>query len=75
MIQGIEKKLLVLDANMRDPALDHVLANNYLGAYEACMYLMKHGHQNLAFASDPDTTWSFKERYRGYREAIMDFAV
>ncbi|QCT01525.1 hypothetical protein E6C60_0804 [Paenibacillus algicola] len=41
VIQGIEKKLLVLVANMRDP----------------------------------DTTWSFKEQYRGYRETIMDFAV
>ncbi|WP_020619232.1 LacI family DNA-binding transcriptional regulator [Paenibacillus daejeonensis] len=65
---------IILDANMHDPTLDHVLANNYLGAYEASIYLMEQGHRNLAFVGDPDTSWSFKERYRGFREAVMDYA-
>jgi DNA-binding LacI/PurR family transcriptional regulator len=65
---------IMLDANLHDPELDHVLANNYLGAYEATLYLMKQGHRHLAFIGDPDTSWSFKERYRGFREAVTDYA-
>ncbi|WP_123041517.1 LacI family DNA-binding transcriptional regulator [Cohnella candidum] len=65
---------IMLDANMLDPTVDHVLANNFLGAYHAVTYLLEKGHRRVAFVGDADTAWSFRERCRGFDEAVRDFA-
>lgn len=64
---------VMLDANLMDPTIDHILANNYLGAYRATGHLLENGHRRLGFVGDKNTSWSFRERYRGFLEAIEDF--
>jgi len=62
--------LVMVDADYYSPAFDHVLANNFLGAYLATEKLLQEGHLRLAFVGDAETTWSFRERFRGFEEAI-----
>jgi DNA-binding LacI/PurR family transcriptional regulator len=64
---------VMVDANLLDASIDHVLANNFLGAYQATEYLLAAGHRRLGFVGDADTSWSFRERSRGFEEAIRDF--
>ncbi|MEK0312595.1 LacI family DNA-binding transcriptional regulator [Cohnella sp. 56] len=66
---------IMVDASRLDPKVDHILANNYLGAYEATVHLLAAGHRSVGFVGDADTSWSFRERYRGFREAVSDFAA
>lgn len=66
---------IMLDASRLDPAVDHILANNYLGAYEATAHLLRHGHRRIGFVGDANTSWSFRERYRGFKESAADFAA
>jgi DNA-binding LacI/PurR family transcriptional regulator len=64
---------IMLDANRLDPMIDHVWANNFLGAHRATSYLLERGHCRIAFVGDADTAWSFRERRRGFEEAVKDY--
>ncbi|WP_244226521.1 LacI family DNA-binding transcriptional regulator [Paenibacillus protaetiae] len=64
---------VLVDPSEQDPDTDLVLANNYQGAYQAAQLLLRQGHRNLAFVGDADTTWSFSERYRGFKAAVQSF--
>lgn len=65
--------LIMVNANLRDSSIDHVLANDFLGAYQATSYLLACGHRRLGFIGDTEMSWSFRERGRGFEEAIRDF--
>jgi LacI family transcriptional regulator len=64
---------VLVDPSEQDPEVDLVLANNYQGAYQAAQLLLRLGHRKLAFLGDVETTWSFSERYRGFKAAIQSF--
>ncbi|PRX74339.1 LacI family transcriptional regulator/LacI family purine nucleotide synthesis repressor [Cohnella sp. SGD-V74] len=53
--------------------LDHVLADNYRGGYEAASLLLQKGHRKLLFAGDPGFSYSFAERKRGAERAVAQF--
>ncbi len=65
---------VLVDSSLPNPPFDHVLANNYAGAYAAGETLLAAGHRRLAFVGDPETAWSFRERARGFEECVGDFA-
>lgn len=65
---------VLVDSSLPNPPFDHVLANNYAGAYAAGEALLAAGHRRLAFVGDPETAWSFRERARGFEECVGDFA-
>lgn len=73
-LKNMQFPFVMLDANMLEPTIDHVLANNFLGAYRATAYLLERGHRRVAFVGDYETAWSFKERCRGFNEAVGDFS-
>lgn len=45
---------------------DHIMANNYSGAYEATEYLVENGHKRIGFIGAETYSFSFKERLRGF---------
>lgn len=65
--------IVMVDANLLDQSLDHVHANNFLGAYRATQSLIEAGHRRIGFVGDADTSWSFRERSRGFEEAIAHY--
>lgn len=50
--------------------LNYVMADNYGGGYDAANYLIKKGHKKLGFVGDINYSISFKERYRGFNDAV-----
>lgn len=66
---------VLADSNIQLPETDHVLSNNFLGAYQATNYLIDLGHHNLSFVGDASSSWSFQERIRGFHQATLDCRV
>lgn len=72
-LESYQISMVMVDASVWNPNLDNVLAHNYHGAYMAAQALLNAGHRKLAFVGDEDTSWSFKERKRGFEEAIEHY--
>lgn len=50
--------------------VDRVVANNYLGSYEATNYLIQEGHIRIGFLGDPRFSHNMLERYNGCHDAV-----
>ncbi|MEO3947008.1 LacI family DNA-binding transcriptional regulator [Gorillibacterium sp. CAU 1737] len=72
LLEAKEVPFVLIDSNVRSGKHDHILANNFFGAYEAVNRLLDSGHASVAFVGDMETAWSFKERGRGFEEAVRD---
>lgn len=59
---------------VKGPKLDYVMAENYEGGYEAAYYLLDNGHRSIGFVGDITYSLSFKDRYRGFVDAVKDYA-
>ncbi|SFJ76755.1 transcriptional regulator, LacI family [Paenibacillus sp. UNC496MF] len=75
LLRALMLPVVLVDSNEWSPVSDHVLANNFYGAWEATTELLKDGHRHLAFVGDETSALSFSERKRGFDQAIADFQV
>jgi len=58
-----------------DSAAPAVLAADRDGAYEATSYLIGLGHKHIGYIGGPEDTNSGRERFNGYRSALLDGQV
>jgi len=63
---------VMVDSNVQDPTVEHILSNNSQGAQQAVKLLLDAGHRKLAFVGDISSAWSFAERYRGFEQAVRE---
>lgn len=55
---------------------DAVLSDNFQGAYTAVEHLWQYGHRHIALVGGgPEAFPSIAERYRGYRQALLDHGM
>ena len=54
---------------------DRVTMNNFQGGYTAAEYLVGRGHTSMAFVGDPDYSFGFTERYRGFCAGMQAYGV
>ncbi len=52
-----------------------VIVDNYAGAYNATLHLVKKGYKNIAAISNPEMLSISKERLAGYRKALTDNGI
>lgn len=52
--------------------IDIVAIDNYKAAYNGVRYLIGTGHKKIALALGRENLYLYTERYRGYREALLD---
>lgn len=52
--------------------IDIVAIDNYKSAYNGVRYLIGTGHKKIALALGRENLYLYTERYRGYREALLD---
>ena len=62
--------MVLVDSQYSHLKFDHVMANNYTGAYEATEHLINHGHKRIGFVGAASYSYSFKERLRGFMDCI-----
>jgi DNA-binding LacI/PurR family transcriptional regulator len=64
--------VVLVDSQYAHLKFDHVLANNYTGAYEATKHLIDSGHRKIGFVGATSYSYSFRERLRGFMDCIKD---
>lgn len=52
--------------------LDIVSVDSYRASYDAVNYLARTGHRRISLALGREELWLYRERYRGYRQALED---
>ena len=65
--------VVLIDSFNMELKLDHVLAENFLGGYDAARYVLERGHCRIGFVGDVEYSISFEERFRGFTTAIREY--
>lgn len=55
--------------------LDIISVDHYRGAYESVTYLIQAGYRRIALAHGRDDLYLYRERYRGYCDALRDAGI
>lgn len=55
--------------------IDHVVNDNFSGAYEATMHLIEQGYRNIVHFSGPLHINVYNERYKGYQKAMAEAGI
>ena len=55
--------------------MDTVSVNSYQAAYDAVQYLLRAGHRRIAIASGREELFLYRERLRGYAQALADAGI
>ncbi len=55
--------------------VDTVSVDNFRAAYNATEYLIRSGHRRIALAHGRENLYFYRERYRGYRQALEDHGI
>jgi len=72
-VQALNIPIVLIDVDYPYLKLDHVLADNFLGGYEAARYLLDHQHCRVGFVGDTSYSFSFAERFRGFDSAVREY--
>lgn len=64
--------VVLIDRMIEGLSCDCVMVDNRRGAYEGIKILIDYGHRNIAIIKGPDTIYTARERFKGYRAALGD---
>lgn len=64
--------LILFDRSNEDLEVSNVILDDYQGAYKAVTHLIKQGCKRIAHFTGIKKISIYRERYRGYREALQD---
>lgn len=64
--------IVLVDTTSYKIPLDCILTDNRIGTYESVNYLLEQGYEEIGFFGEFTYSHSFKERYWGYLEALME---
>ena len=62
--------VVIMDRGGASPSLTHVTINNYRSAFQAVRLLWESGHNRIALVNGPDQIDTYRERLRGYTDAL-----
>lgn len=72
-LSRLRTPLILVDAYSESGQYDAVVSDNFQAAYAAVDYLWQRGHRHIALVGGgPKSFPSIAERYRGYRQALLD---
>jgi LacI family transcriptional regulator len=67
--------LILFDRSNDELEVSHVVIDDFLGAYKATEHLIQQGCRRIAHFTSVRKISIFKERLRGYREALQDNGI
>jgi LacI family transcriptional regulator len=67
--------LILFDRSNDELEVSHVVIDDYLGAYKATEHLIQQGCKRIAHFTNNRKISIFKERLRGYRDALLDYEL
>lgn len=67
--------VVLIDRWIEDLSCDCVMTDNRRGAYEGVKALIDEGHSKIAIIKGPDTIYTARERFIGYKKALEDHDI
>ncbi|QHL86739.1 substrate-binding domain-containing protein [Nibribacter ruber] len=67
--------LVLFDRTTDELEVSQVMIDDYLGAYKVVEHLIKQGARRIAHFTSPKKVSVFKERLRGYVDALRDYEI
>jgi LacI family transcriptional regulator len=74
-IQQAGVPCVVLDRDLGDEPIDHVLVDNHEGGYFAGRYVLEHGHRKVACVVGPNDLTPSAGRIAGFRRALAEAGI
>lgn len=75
LVKAVQEELPVVLVDYHLPDVVSVVGDNVGGGKLATLHLLQHGHTRIAFVAETLSDQSFRERYRGYREALREHGI
>jgi len=75
MLQKSGIPFILIDRTFPDMDLNSITLDNYKAAYDSTAYLLKLGHQRIAFFNYTSSLFHLKERTRGYLQSLKDHKI
>lgn len=72
LIKKNDIPVVAIDRKVENESIYSVEVDNFKSFYNATVYLIKNGHENIFYFSEPITTEILKDRLKGYKEALTD---
>jgi DNA-binding LacI/PurR family transcriptional regulator len=63
--------VVIMDREGGSPTLNRVTINNYASAFQGVRLLWESGHTRIALVNGPDEIDTYRERLRGYTDALI----
>lgn len=67
--------VVLVDRDIAGETFEGVFVDNLAGAYDGVNALIKAGHEKIAIITGPETSKPGKERYKGYKKAMLDHGI
>lgn len=72
LLEGTDTPYVFLDFYTDRAEVDCIISDNFYGVYEITNYLIRHGHQKIAFVGNIYSTSSIQDRFLGYYKSLLD---
>lgn len=74
-VQQMTVPKLFLDFYQEGAAVDSIVTDNFYGAYELTSYLIREGHEELAYVGNIYSTSSIQDRFLGFYKALLEHRI
>ncbi|MEG0277200.1 MAG: LacI family DNA-binding transcriptional regulator [Coprobacillus sp.] len=66
------QEIICVNHSISNFNIDTVIANDFLGGYISCEYLIKKGIRNIGFIGEISISNNYKKRYKGYLQCLKE---
>ena len=74
-LQSIELPTVFVDFYDDHAKIDAVITDNFYGAYELTNYLIRSGHEKIAYVGNIYSTSSIQDRFLGYYKSLLEHGI
>ena len=69
------KPVVIIDRNLNNNNFYSIEIDNFNAVHEGISYLIKNGHKNIYYFSEPQNSLALQNRLKGYIRALADHSI
>ncbi|MCR2823025.1 substrate-binding domain-containing protein [Lederbergia panacisoli] len=74
-LQTVEHPTVFMDFYEDEADIDAVITDNFYGAYDITNYLVRNGHEKIAYVGNIYSTSSIQDRFLGYYKSLLEHQI
>ncbi|MBS4200434.1 substrate-binding domain-containing protein [Bacillus sp. FJAT-49732] len=74
-LQTVELPAVFMDFYDDESHMDAVITDNFYGAYDITNYLIRNGHEKIAYVGNIYSTSSIQDRFLGYYKSLLEHHI